>query len=138
MYLCRFCRYSTCENISHVLPPKVFYVLMGIGRAVYESTNKAIFADFFPGEAGQETSLDVHVVWLGLYAISKLQCFQSELPRLSVQASAGAFANVFVFGTAASTAAFTLGATSKVGDPLCSSGNNVYNIIQYYTIHCFD
>lgn len=23
---------------------------MGIGRAVYESTNKAIFADFFPGE----------------------------------------------------------------------------------------
>jgi len=25
-------------------------VLMGIGRAVYESTNKAIFADFFPGE----------------------------------------------------------------------------------------
>eukprot|EP00913_Durusdinium_trenchii_P016235 g15257.t1 len=56
----------------------VFYVLMGIGRAVYESTNKAIFADFFPGEA-----------------------------------SAGAFANVFVFGTAASTAAFTLGATSK-------------------------
>lgn len=27
----------------------VFYVFMGIGRAVYESTNKAIFADFFPG-----------------------------------------------------------------------------------------
>ena len=27
-----------------------FKVLMGIGRAVYESTNKAIFADFFPGE----------------------------------------------------------------------------------------
>ena len=29
---------------------------MGIGRAVYESTNKAIFADFFPGEksAGAE------------------------------------------------------------------------------------
>lgn len=56
----------------------VFYLLMGIGRAVYESTNKAIFADFFPGEA-----------------------------------SAGAFANVFVFGTLASTIAFTLGATSK-------------------------
>ena len=30
---------------------EVFYLLMGIGRAVYESTNKAIFADFFPGEA---------------------------------------------------------------------------------------
>jgi MFS family permease len=26
----------------------IFYVFMGIGRAVYESTNKAIFADFFP------------------------------------------------------------------------------------------
>ena len=44
----------------------------------YESTNKAIFADFFPGEQ-----------------------------------SAGAFANVFVFGTMASTVAFTLGASSK-------------------------
>ena len=32
---------------------EVFYVFMGIGRAVYESTNKAIFADFFPGEAGK-------------------------------------------------------------------------------------
>ena len=29
------------------------------------------------------------------------------------QASAGAFANVFVFGTLASTIAFSLGATSK-------------------------
>jgi hypothetical protein len=29
------------------------------------------------------------------------------------EASAGAFANVFVFGTLASTIAFTLGATSK-------------------------
>ncbi|CAE7213219.1 Unc93a [Symbiodinium pilosum] len=58
----------------------VFYVLMGIGRAVYESTNKAIFADFFPGEA-----------------------------------SPGAFANVFVFGTGASTAAFILGATQQDG-----------------------
>lgn len=56
----------------------VFYLFMGIGRAVYESTNKAIFVDFFPGEA-----------------------------------SAGAFANVFVFGTLASTIAFTLGATSE-------------------------
>jgi MFS family permease len=27
----------------------VFYAFMGIGRAVYESTNKAIFSDFFPG-----------------------------------------------------------------------------------------
>merc|ERR1711988_1977178 len=53
----------------------IFYVFMGIGRAVYESTNKAIFADFFPGEK-----------------------------------SAGAFANVFVFGTSASCVAFILGA----------------------------
>jgi len=27
----------------------VFYVLMGVGRAVWESTNKAVLADFFPG-----------------------------------------------------------------------------------------
>lgn len=56
----------------------VFYVLMGIGRAVYESTNKAIFADFFPGEK-----------------------------------SAGAFANVFVVGTNASTLAFAFGASNQ-------------------------
>eukprot|EP00440_Ansanella_granifera_P052836 gb/GFBE01057288.1/.p1 GENE.gb/GFBE01057288.1/~~gb/GFBE01057288.1/.p1 ORF type:complete len:462 (+),score=97.70 gb/GFBE01057288.1/:1-1386(+) len=56
----------------------IFYVLMGVGRAVYESTNKAIFADFFQGEK-----------------------------------SAGAFANVFVFGTGASTLAFVLGATQQ-------------------------
>ena len=37
-------------------------VLMGIGRAVYESTNKAIFADFFPGEksAGAERSTGIN------------------------------------------------------------------------------
>lgn len=51
----------------------MFAGFMGIGRAVYESTNKAIFADFFPGSQ-----------------------------------SAGAFANVFVFGTASSTIAFVL------------------------------
>eukprot|EP00928_Gymnodinium_smaydae_P078732 TRINITY_DN62821_c0_g1_i1.p1 TRINITY_DN62821_c0_g1~~TRINITY_DN62821_c0_g1_i1.p1 ORF type:complete len:463 (-),score=42.16 TRINITY_DN62821_c0_g1_i1:196-1518(-) len=54
----------------------VFYMFMGIGRAVYESTNKAIFADMFPGAK-----------------------------------SAGAFANVFVFNSGASTVAFILGAT---------------------------
>lgn len=56
----------------------IFYGFMGVGRAVYESTNKAIFADFFPGDK-----------------------------------SPGAFANVFVFGTAASTAAFVLGAEER-------------------------
>merc|ERR1712048_773447 len=55
----------------------VFYVFMGIGRAVYESTNKAITADFFPKEK-----------------------------------SPAAFANVFVFGTAASCVAFVLGAVN--------------------------
>jgi len=30
----------------------VFYLLQGLGRGVYESTNKGIFADFFPGEKG--------------------------------------------------------------------------------------
>lgn len=56
----------------------VFYVFMGIGRAVYESTNKAIFADLFPGAK-----------------------------------SPAAFANVFVFGTGASTVAFVLGAVGN-------------------------
>merc|ERR1712071_641150 len=28
----------------------VFYIFQGMGRGVYESTNKGIFADFFPGE----------------------------------------------------------------------------------------
>jgi len=28
----------------------IFYVFMGVGRGVYEGTNKAIFADFFPGD----------------------------------------------------------------------------------------
>eukprot|EP00401_Gymnodinium_catenatum_P029169 CAMPEP_0117485624 /NCGR_PEP_ID=MMETSP0784-20121206/15060_1 /TAXON_ID=39447 /ORGANISM="" /LENGTH=443 /DNA_ID=CAMNT_0005280215 /DNA_START=9 /DNA_END=1340 /DNA_ORIENTATION=- len=30
----------------------VFYVLQGLGRGVYESTNKGIFGDVFPGEQG--------------------------------------------------------------------------------------
>jgi len=59
----------------------VFYALMGVGRAVYESTNKAIFADFFPDP----------------------------------EQSAGVFANVFVFGTGASAAAFLLGSLDKSG-----------------------
>lgn len=29
----------------------VLYIFQGTGRAVFESTNKAVFADFFPGEA---------------------------------------------------------------------------------------
>lgn len=56
----------------------VFYIFMGIGRAVYESTNKAIIADFFPGDQ-----------------------------------SPGAFANVFVFGNAASSIAFMLAASQN-------------------------
>lgn len=74
----------------------VFYIFMGVGRAVYESTNKAIFADFFPGEK-----------------------------------SPAAFANVFVFGTAASCAAFILGAmdTTKV-----SSGLSVEQSVELYVL----
>lgn len=29
----------------------LLFVMQGVGRAVYESTNKAVFADFFPGES---------------------------------------------------------------------------------------
>lgn len=39
----------------------VFYVFMGIGRAVYESTNKAVFADFFPGEKSPAAFANVFV-----------------------------------------------------------------------------
>jgi MFS family permease len=38
-----------------------FYVFMGIGRAVYESTNKAVFADFFPGEKSPAAFANVFV-----------------------------------------------------------------------------
>jgi len=34
---------------------------MGIGRAVYESTNKAIIADFFPGEKSPGAFANVFV-----------------------------------------------------------------------------
>lgn len=53
----------------------IFYVFMGIGRAVYETTNKAIIADIF-----------------------------------SLEECPSAFANVFVFGTGASCAAYIFGA----------------------------
>eukprot|EP00931_Biecheleriopsis_adriatica_P047339 TRINITY_DN27286_c0_g1_i1.p1 TRINITY_DN27286_c0_g1~~TRINITY_DN27286_c0_g1_i1.p1 ORF type:complete len:452 (-),score=62.57 TRINITY_DN27286_c0_g1_i1:51-1406(-) len=56
----------------------IFYLFGSVVRAVYECTNKAIFADFFPGEK-----------------------------------SVGAFANVFVFCTGSSAAAYVLGATGK-------------------------
>jgi len=39
----------------------IFYVLMGIGRAVYETTNKAIFADFFPGDQAPGAFANVFV-----------------------------------------------------------------------------
>jgi len=39
----------------------IFYVLMGIGRAVYESTNKAIIADFFPNEKSPGAFANVFV-----------------------------------------------------------------------------
>merc|ERR1712232_1466486 len=56
----------------------VFPCLMGFGRAVYESTNKGVFADFYPGEK-----------------------------------SAGAFANVMMFGTLSSSITFLLNAFKK-------------------------
>lgn len=39
----------------------VFYVFMGVGRAVYESTNKAIIADFFPKEQSPSAFANVFV-----------------------------------------------------------------------------
>uniref|UniRef100_A0A7S1FKS2 Major facilitator superfamily (MFS) profile domain-containing protein n=1 Tax=Noctiluca scintillans TaxID=2966 RepID=A0A7S1FKS2_NOCSC len=71
-------RWGALSKGEHNHATIIFYILMGIGRAVYESTNKGIFADFFPGDK-----------------------------------SPGAFANVFVFGTGASTVAFILGSLSS-------------------------
>lgn len=51
---------------------------MGVGRAVYESTNKGVFADFYPGEK-----------------------------------SAGAFANVMMFGTLSSSTVFLLNSAKQ-------------------------
>jgi len=39
----------------------IFYVLMGSGRAVFESTNKAIFADFFPGDVSEAAFANSYV-----------------------------------------------------------------------------
>mmetsp|Transcript_23478 Transcript_23478/g.41284 ORF Transcript_23478/g.41284 Transcript_23478/m.41284 type:complete len:443 (-) Transcript_23478:4-1332(-) len=75
----------------------IFYVFMGIGRAVYETTNKAIVADVFP-----------------------------------LEKSPSAFANVFVFGTGGSTAAYIFGAL-KVTTP------ELYLLIVFagLTVPCF-
>merc|ERR1711908_261521 len=43
----------------------IFYALHGVGRAVYESTNKAIFADFFPGEKSTGAFANVFIFSTG-------------------------------------------------------------------------
>lgn len=48
----------------------IFYVLMGIGRAVYESTNKAIFADTFPGEKSAGAFANVFAAGTGASTIA--------------------------------------------------------------------
>lgn len=48
----------------------VFYVLMGVGRAVYESTNKAIFADFFPGEKSTGAFANVFIFSTGSSSVA--------------------------------------------------------------------
>ena len=41
------------------------YILQGIGRGNFESTNKAVFADFFPGHKA-EPAFANFVIWTGL------------------------------------------------------------------------
>ena len=41
------------------------YIIQGIGRGNFESTNKAVFADFFPG-AKAEAAFANFVIWSGL------------------------------------------------------------------------
>jgi len=61
----------------------VFYVLVGIGRAVYESTNKAIFADFFPGDKSPGAFANVFVFSTGAscvaFILGSMQRDMSEL-----------------------------------------------------------
>jgi len=61
----------------------LFYVLMGVGRAVYESTNKAIFADFFPGEKSAGAFANVFIFSTGSSSIAfVLGATQQVMPEL--------------------------------------------------------
>ena len=39
------------EELTHYFPLILSYVLQGVGRACYEGTNKALYADFFPQDS---------------------------------------------------------------------------------------
>jgi len=61
----------------------IFYVCMGVGRAVYESTNKAIFADFFPGEKSPGAFANVFVFATGSSTVAFiLGSLSIETPEL--------------------------------------------------------
>lgn len=77
----------------------IFYVLQGMGRGVYESTNKGIFADFFPGEKSvgafancmmQNTAASTIGYIMGLASVDKsevwilLVCAIATVPGLAI------------------------------------------------------
>merc|ERR1712079_851317 len=61
----------------------IFNILMGVGRAVYESTNKAIFVDFFPGEKSAGAFANISVFNSIASAIGfTLGAIEFDLPEL--------------------------------------------------------
>lgn len=69
----------------------IFYVLMGIGRAVYETTNKAIFADFFPGSKAPGAFANVFVFGtlasVVTYGLGIAAGSSSEAPEYTIMAA---------------------------------------------------
>jgi hypothetical protein len=66
---------------SHLLP---LYIAQGVGRGNFESTNKAVFADFFPGSKA-EPAFANFVIWTGLsMSIGYLAIPHVHLAALSV------------------------------------------------------
>lgn len=61
------------EDLGHwgVIIP--VYIFQGIGRGNFESTNKAVFADFFPG-AKAEAAFANFVIWSGLAMSATSSC----------------------------------------------------------------
>lgn len=63
---------NCCEGFGWTM--LIFYILQGSGRAVYESTNKAVFSDFFTGEdtegAFANCAMQMSVASAGLFFYS--------------------------------------------------------------------
>lgn len=60
----------------------VFFILMALGRAAYESTNRAIFADFFPPPKSEDAFANVSVQQAIAFTAAFLLQTEFDLPEL--------------------------------------------------------